>query len=205
MLSRSAPPGLDESILRRELQRSYAKMALFPHRRYHLNLGRPLAEGVGYDARDLDGAPVGAVDAFSGAGNPLALASLQPGNTVLDVGSGGGLDAFLAARLVGPAGRVIGIDLTSEMVRKSRENARKARVPNAVFQDGVAESLPFPNDSFDCLIANNVVNHLVVDKAAALAEMFRVLRPGGTLAIADTVVQMPIPDDGRADISLWTG
>jgi ubiquinone/menaquinone biosynthesis C-methylase UbiE len=91
------------------------------------------------------------------------------------------------------------------MVRKSRENARKARVTNAVFHDGRAESLPFPDESFDCLIANNVVNDLVYDKSDALAEMFRVLRPGGTVAFADVVLQLPVPDDGRADISLWTG
>lgn len=205
MLSRSAPPQLDQNLLRRELQKGYAKMALFPKRRYHLNLGRPLAVLVGYRSDDLDALPAAAVDRFSGAGNPLALIDLQPGDAVLDVGCGGGLDALLAARRVGPDGRVVGIDLTPEMVRNAREAARQARVKNATFQDAIAEKLPFPDGSFDVVLANNVVNDLCFDKAAVLAEMYRVLRPGGALTVADVVVQIPIPDDGRAEIGLWTG
>jgi arsenite methyltransferase len=205
VLSRSAPPELDPNLLRRELQKTYAKMALFPRRRYHLNLGREIALRVGYSPDELDAVPAAAVDTFSGAGNPLALVDLRPGDAVLDVGSGGGLDALLAARRVGSAGRVVGVDLTSEMVRKARETARQARAKNLTFEDGIAEKLPFPADSFDVVIANNVVNNLCVDKAAALGEIDRVLRPGGAFAVADVVVQLPIPDDGRADISLWTG
>jgi arsenite methyltransferase len=205
VLSRSAPPQLDANLLRRELQKSYARMALFPQRRYHLNLGRALALLVGYFSDDLDALPAGAVDTFSGGGNPLALVDLQPGDALLDVGCGGGLDALLAARRVGPTGRVVGLDLTSEMVRKARENARRARAKNVTFRDGIAEKLPFPDESFDVVIANNVVNNLCFAKVAALDEMFRVLRPGGALAISDVVVQIPIPDDGRAEIGLWTG
>ena len=205
MLSRSAPPELDPSVLRRQLQKSYAKIALFPKRRYHLNLGRELALRVGYSAEDLDAAPTGAVEAFSGAGNPLALVNLRPGDVVLDVGCGDGLDALLAAKRVGPEGRVVGIDLTSEMVRKARDTARQARAKNVTFQDGVAEKLPFPDESFDVVIANSVINHLCFDKTAALTEIYRVLRPGGALGVADVVIQIPVPDDGRADISLWTG
>jgi SAM-dependent methyltransferase len=180
-------------------------MALFPRRRYHLNLGRALASLVGYRSDDLDALPAAAVERFSGAGNPLALVDLRPGDAVLDVGCGGGLDALLAARRVGPGGRVVGIDLTPEMVRHAREAARQARVKNAEFQDGIAEKLLFPDGSFDVALANNVVNDLCFDKATVLAELYRVLRPGGTLAVADVVVQIPIPDDGRAEIGLWTG
>jgi SAM-dependent methyltransferase len=180
-------------------------MALFPRRRYHLNLGREIALRVGYAPDDLAAVPASAVDAFSGAGNPLALVDLRPGDAVLDIGCGGGLDAFLAARRVGPSGRVVGVDLTSEMVRKAREAARQAKVTNVLFEDGIAEKLPFSDKSFEVVVANNVVNNLCFDKAAALAEIYRVLRPGGAFAVADVVVQLPIPDDGRADISLWTG
>lgn len=204
MLSRTAPPQLDEKVLRRELQKNYARMALFPNRRYHLNTGRSLAAFVGYRGEDLDSVPSNAVDTFSGVGNPLAMVDLRSGDAVLDVGCGAGLDVLLAARRVGPEGRVTGIDLTSEMVRKARENGRKAKATNATFQDGIAEALPFPDHSFDVVISNNVVNDLCFDKIAALGEMFRVLRPGGTLALSDIVVQIPIPDDGRAEIGLWT-
>jgi SAM-dependent methyltransferase len=205
VLSRSAPPEVDASLLRRELQKTYAKIALFPRRRYHLNVGREIALRVGYSPDELAAVPAAAVDAFSGAGNPLALVDVRPGDTVLDIGCGGGLDALLAGRRVGPDGRVVGVDLTSEMVRKARETARQARAKNVTFENGLAEKLPFPDESFDVVIANSVVNHLCVDKSAALAEIHRVLRPGGTFAIADVVVQLPIPDDGRADIGLWTG
>jgi SAM-dependent methyltransferase len=204
MLSRSAAPELDPVVLRRELQKTYAKMALFPQRRYHLNTGLMLALRVGYSAGDLGTRPPDAVATFSGAGNPLAMVTLREGDAVLDVGCGGGLDALLAARQVGPGGRVEGIDMTSEMVRTARANAKRARATNVVFSAGLAEKLPFPDESFDVVVANNVVNNLCFDKPAALHEMFRVLRPQGSLAIADVVVELPIPDDGRADIGLWT-
>jgi arsenite methyltransferase len=205
MLSRSAAPELDPVVLRRELQKTYAKMALFPQRRYHINNGRALALRVGYSAEDLALLPPAAVATFSGAGNPLAMVTLRQGDAVLDVGCGGGLDALLAARRVGPGGRVDGIDMTSEMVRTAQANAKRARATNAEFSDGLAERLPFPDESFDVVVANNVVNNLCFDKMAALQEMFRVLRPEGSIAIADVVVELPIPDDGRADIGLWTG
>ena len=204
VLARSAPPALDAPLLRRELQKTYARMALFPGRRYHLNTGRRFAELVGYPADALSGQPASSVDAFSGAGYPLATVELRPGEAVLDVGCGAGLDLLLAARAVGPTGRAVGIDLTPEMVQVARASARKAGLKNVTVDVGLAETLPYPDETFDVVLANNVINNCAVDKLAVLSEIRRVLRPGGALAVADVMIARPIPDDGRAEIGLWT-
>jgi SAM-dependent methyltransferase len=201
---RSAPPALDAELLRRELRKVYAKIALFPTRRYHLNTGRPLAELVGYPADQLDAAPPAAIAAFSGAGHPLGMIALRPGDAVLDVGCGSGLDALLAARAVGATGRVTGLDMTPEAIQLARGAARRVGARNVTFDVGVAEQLPYPGGSFDVILSNNVVNNCAVDKLAVLREMQRVLKPGGQLGMADMMVAEPIPDDGRAEIGLWT-
>ena len=204
MLARSAPPALDAALLRRELRKTYARMALFPKRRYHLNTGRGLAELRGYAGEQLAWAPAPSVDAFSGAGRPLGVLRLAPGDAVLDVGCGSGLDLLLAARAVGPGGRAAGIDLTPEMVQVARSSTRKAGLKHATVETGLAERLPYPDGAFDAVLANNLINNCAVDKLAVLAEVRRVLKPGGALAVADVVVERPIPDDGRAEIGLWT-
>jgi len=204
VLARSASPALDAALLRRELRKTYARMALFPRRRYHLNTGRGLAELVGYPGEDLAWPPGPSVDAFSGAGYPLGMVHLAPGDAVLDVGCGSGLDLLLAARAVGPGGRAVGIDLTPEMVQVARASARKARLKNATVDVGLGEQLPYPDGAFDAVLANNVINNCAVDKLAVLAEIRRVLRGGGALAVADVMVARPIPDGGRAEIGLWT-
>jgi SAM-dependent methyltransferase len=204
LIARSNPPALDASLLRRELQRTYAKIALFPRRRYHLNTGRALAELVGYDPIELASLPAPAVDAYCGAGNPVAIAEPRPGEAVLDVGCGAGLDLQLAARRVGPTGRAVGIDSTPEMVQTARLAAKAARARNVRVEVGQAERLPFADASFDVVLSNNVVNNRCVDKLAVLREVHRVLRPGGRLAVADVMIRRPIPDGGRAEIGLWT-
>ena len=190
--------------LRRALQRQYARLALFPQRPFHLHTGAALAAVLGYDAEALGRLPRQAVASFSGAAHLFALGGPAPGERVLDVGSGSGVDALLAARAVGPQGRVVGIDLTAEMVGLARDAARQAKLSNLEFREGQAEALPLADASIDVVLSNNVLNHLVIDKPRALAELRRVLRPGGRLLLGDVVLERPVPDSGRAALDLWT-
>src|SRR5438445_8613517 len=157
-----------------------------------------------YDAGETAGLPAQAVAASLGCGNPTALAALRPGDIVLDLGSGGGIDVLLSAQRVGPTGKAYGLDMTDEMLDLARENQRKAGVPNVEFLKGELESIPLPEGSVDVVISNCVIN-LSVDKDRALAEAFRVLRPGGRLAVCDVVVRGPVPADIRRSAELWLG
>jgi ubiquinone/menaquinone biosynthesis C-methylase UbiE len=148
--------------------------------------------------------PDAAVAASLGCGNPTALADLRPGETVLDLGSGGGIDVLLSARRVGPAGKAYGLDMTDEMLALARENQRKAGVTNAEFLRGEIEAIPLPDESVDVIISNCVIN-LSADKDRVLAEAFRVLRPGGRLAVSDVVVRGEVPDAIRRSMELWIG
>lgn len=158
---------------------------------------------LGYSDADLVSVPAGA-DLGLGCGNPAAFASMKPGETVLDLGSGAGFDAFLAAPVVGPEGRVIGVDMTPAMVSKARANAEKGGYANVDFRLGEIEHLPVADASVDVIISNCVIN-LSPDKAAVFAEAFRVLRPGGRLAISDVVATIDLPDDIRDDMALYSG
>jgi len=148
--------------------------------------------------------PAEAVAASLGCGNPTALADLKPGETVLDLGSGGGIDVLLSARRVGPAGKAYGLDMTDEMLALARENQRKAGVANVEFLKGEIERIPLPGDSVDVIISNCVIN-LSADKDAVLAEAFRVLKPGGRFAVSDVVVRGEVPAKIRRSVELWIG
>ena len=161
------------------------------------------SERLGYSAEELKSAPQGA-DMGLGCGNPQAIAALRPGETVLDLGSGGGFDCFLAARQVGESGRVIGVDMTPEMVHKSRKNAKKGEYPNVEFRLGEIEHLPVADQSVDAIISNCVIN-LSPDKPRVFQETFRVLRAGGRLAVADVVATAELPAEIRNDMALLSG
>ncbi|MFQ5520355.1 MAG: arsenite methyltransferase [Candidatus Methylomirabilia bacterium] len=157
-----------------------------------------------YQLRELDGIPDQAVEASLGCGNPVALGELMPGETVLDLGSGGGIDVFLSARRVGPKGKAYGLDMTDEMLALARENQKKAGIDNAEFLKGEIEAIPLPDDSVNVIISNCVIN-LSANKPRVFAEAFRVLTPGGRLAISDIVVQGKVPELVRKSIEAWTG
>jgi len=165
--------------------------------------GDPITSNL-YEISDTVGLPVEAVSASLGCGNPTALAQLHSGETVLDLGSGGGIDVLLSAKRVGPSGRVYGLDMTDEMLALARENQRKAGATNVEFLKGDLEDIPLPDASVDVIISNCVIN-LSTDKDRALREAFRVLRPGGRFAVSDIVVRGVVPEPIRRNVELWIG
>src|SRR6201987_301931 len=157
-----------------------------------------------YDSSQIAGVPPKAVAASLGCGNPTARAQLAPGETVLDLGSGGGIDVLLSAQRVGPTGKAYGLDMTDEMLALARENQKRAGVQNAEFLKGEIENIPLPDDSVDVIISNCVIN-LSADKDRVLRESFRVLKPGGRFAVSDVVTRGAIPDEIRQKVLLWVG
>lgn len=195
---------LDLEQLRCAIQEEYTEVAVCPTKGFHFHTGRTVTDRLGYNREAIAALPEPVVESFAGVGNPFALGRLNPGETVVDVGSGAGLDAILAAQQVGPAGRVIGVDMTPAMLEKARANAALLGLQNVEFRQGLAEALPLPDAFADVVISNGVIN-LCPDKETVYREIFRVLKPGGRLQIADIIVQEAVPDEGKEDISLWTG
>lgn len=158
-------------------------------------------EAYGYK---LDNLPTSVTESYAGCGNPVALATLQEGEVVLDLGSGGGLDVFVAAKRVGSTGRVIGVDMTPEMIEKARMNADRLGMTNVEFRQGDIEALPVEDNSIDVVISNCVIN-LAPNKANVFLESFRVLRPGGRMMISDIVLEQPLPEKTRDEVMTYTG
>jgi len=204
MLSPIPQERLDLTELRQAIQEEYELVATDPGRGFHFHTGRKLADLLGYRDEWLAMVPETALESFAGTGNPFGIGVLKPGERVVDLGCGAGLDSLIAARMVGHAGQVIGVDMTPAMLEKARRSAQAARSANLDFRQGFAEALPVPDNWADVVISNGVLN-LMPDKSAALMEMARVLKPHGRLQIGDILVQEAIPEDARADISLWTG
>lgn len=197
-------PALDTTQLRRAIQDEYAAVARSPEQGFHFHTGRPLANLLGYDDAWLDGIPDSSLESFAGTGNPFSLGALESGQRVVDVGCGAGFDSLIAAYMVGPQGQVIGVDMTLAMLEKARLSATVAGLTNVEFREGYAEALPAPEGWADVVISNGALN-LMPDKVAALAEMARVLKPGGRLQIGDILVRKLIPNSAKRQIDLWTG
>ena len=195
---------VDVATLRSQVQDKYREVALEPHGAHHFHTGRPLAPRLGYDHDIVDALPDSAVESFAGVGNPFSLRRLEAGEQVVDVGSGAGFDSFIAANQVRSTGRVIGIDMTPEMLIKSRTTAAQLGVGHVEFREGLAESIPVETGWADAVISNGVIN-LCADKQAVFAEIHRVLRPGGVLQFADIANGRPVPIEAMRDVDLWTG
>ncbi|MEE9515947.1 MAG: methyltransferase domain-containing protein [Candidatus Adiutricales bacterium] len=195
---------VDTESLRDAIREEYAEVAANPEKGYHFHTGRPLAKILGYDEAWVDAVPEGAVESFAGTGNPFSLGELEPGAHVVDMGSGAGFDSLIAARLVGPEGQVVGVDMTPEMLEKSRAAVAEAGLAQLEIREGYIESLPLPDGWADVVISNGVLN-LCPDKPAVFREMYRVLKPGGRIQIADIMVRKAVPEEAKGDIDLWTG
>ncbi|HUC33593.1 MAG TPA: methyltransferase domain-containing protein, partial [Ilumatobacteraceae bacterium] len=195
---------VDPDALREQVKDKYREVAVDPHRTFHFHTGRVNAARLGYDTDVVDALPDRAVESFAGVGNPFALRRLQPGEQVVDVGSGAGFDSFVAADQVGSTGRVVGVDMTPEMLKKSRETANALGFAHVEFREGLAESLPVEDGWADAVISNGVIN-LCADKRAVFDEIRRVLKPGGWLQYADIANGRPVPPEALRDIDLWTG
>ncbi len=195
---------VDPDELRAEVRSKYREVAVDPTGEHHFHTGRFLAHHLGYDAAWVDPLPDHAVESFAGIANPFALRPLRAGEVVVDVGAGAGFDTFVAASQVGSDGVVIGVDMTPEMLDKSRRNARNMGLDNVEFREGLAESLPVDDGAADVVISNGVFN-LCPDKRAVFDEAFRVLRTGGVLQFADIANGNPVPPGAMREIDLWTG
>ena len=194
---------VDPDALRDEVRAKYREVAVDPHGEFHFHTGRPLARRLGYDDAIVDSLPDAAVESFAGVANPFSLQPLAPGEKIVDIGSGGGFDCFVAAQQVGAEGRVVGIDMTEEMLGKSRQTAADMGFDHVEFRDGLIEEMPIEDGWADVVISNGVIN-LCPDKAQVFAEISRVLKPGGRLQYADIANGNPVPEAAVADIDLWT-
>jgi len=195
---------VNADLLRDQVRNKYRDVATDPHGEHHFHTGRFLAAHLGYDEAFVASFPDVAVESFAGVASPFSLRPLQKGERVVDVGSGAGFDSFVASHLVGPAGKVVGVDMTEEMLAKARSTADMMANSTVEFREGLAERLPVEDGWADVVISNGVIN-LCPDKNAVFSEIHRVLRPGGWLQFADIANGKPVPPEALRDIDLWTG
>ncbi len=204
-MAMSCPIDLDTLKLRAEIQSIYARVAADPSGDFHFHRGPEYAATrLNYDAAELSRLPRSVTESFAGVGHPHSIAPLPAGATVVDIGSGAGTDLLLAAMHVGMSGRAIGVDMTEAMRERARNGAAACGLTHVEVREGEATALPVETESVDVVISNGVLN-LVADKTAAIAEIRRVLKPGGRVQIADIVLGVELPEDARKDIDLWTG
>lgn len=194
---------VDPATLREEVKSKYREVAANPHGEFHFHTGRAAAKRLGYDSALVERMPEAAVESFAGVANPFSLRRLEPGEKVVDAGSGAGFDCFIAAQQVGRNGSVVGVDMLPEMLEKSRASAKRMGLANVEFREGIIEKMPVPDGSADVVISNGVIN-LCADKKQALEEIWRVLKPGGRLQFADIANGKPVPAAALKNIDLWT-
>jgi SAM-dependent methyltransferase len=194
---------VDVDLLKKEIKKTYAALSQDPKKDFVFPTGRAWAEDLDYPP-ELANVPDTAADSFAGVANPFALGRLEDGERVVDLGCGAGTDSLVAAQMVGQNGHVTSIDMTPEMLDKARAATAELGLTNVDFLEGEIERLPLASESVDVVISNGVID-LVPDKDAVFAEIFRVLRRGGRMQIADVTIQKPVSEEGRRDIDLWTG
>ncbi len=204
MSTLQAVPELSVGDLRSAVQKEYSEVAADPDKGFHFHTGKAAATRLDYDPALYADIPEGNIASFAGTGNPFLLGSIHSGETVVDAGSGAGFDALIAARMVGSGGRVVGIDMTPEMLSKARAGATEMGMMHVEFKEAFIEQLPLPDDFADVLISNGVLN-LTLDKVDTLREWARVLKPGGRLQFGDILVSRQVPESALDDIALWTG
>jgi arsenite methyltransferase len=195
---------VDVAVLRSEIEKTYTEVSTEPGKDFIFPTGRAWAEALAYPQPELSNVPEATVQSFAGVANPHSLGRIEEGATVIDLGCGAGTDLLIAAQMVGPAGKVIGVDMTPSMLVQARASASEMGLSNVELHESLVESLPLPNESVDVVISNGVID-LVPDKDAVFAEIDRVLRPGGRLQIADVVIHTEVSEDARDRIDLWTG
>jgi len=199
---KSRRPSVDQAELRGKVKRMYRRVALDPKGRFHFELGRPLAVRLGYLASELEGVPKAAIASFAGVGYHFGLASLQRGESVIDLGSGSGMDSFIAAGYVGKVGKVVGVDMTDAQRANADRLAVRAGFRNTAFRKGYIEGVPAEDGGFDAVISNGVIN-LSPEKGKVFREAARLLRPGGRMAISDIVTEKPLTRAIVCDTTLW--
>lgn len=195
--------GLDVGLLKSEIKKTYASVSQEPGKDFMFPTGRAWAQDLGYP-EELAQVPDFVVESFAGVANPWSLGHVEPGEDVLDLGSGAGTDSLVAALMVGSVGSVTGIDMTPEMIENAREGASALDLSNVTFVEGEIEAFPFEDESFDVVISNGVID-LLPDKEVVFASIYRVLRPGGRIQFADVTIQQPVSEEGKRKIDLWTG
>ena len=195
---------VDVGVLRDEIQKTYTEVSVDQDRDFVFPTGRAWAEDLGYPQPELSNVPDSTVESFAGVANPFSLGRVETGEVVLDLGCGAGTDLLIAAQMIGPNGRAVGVDMTAAMLARAGVSAEQMGLANVVLFESLIEALPIPDESVDVVLSNGVID-LVVDKEAVFAEIDRVLRPGGRLQLADVVIHTEVSEDARKRIDLWTG